>query len=158
MLLSQNAWPHVKDRLQCILPITLLVPRQSKERRLGTRHWAVVFATRSTLRSTPISIRQTDVDRLMIRTQSKGLVRVRVRVRVVAIYIQIKPFIVSKSTVVYGLKWCSEIESWSCYPEFFFLKNWRDLDFYEQKFQETEKFHVRKVKCFVRATESKMSV
>ena len=28
----------------------------------------------------------------------------------------------------------------------------------EQKFQETEKFHVRKVKCFVRATERKMSV
>ena len=48
--------------------------------------------------STLISIRQTDVDRLMIRTQSKGLVRVRVRV--VAIYIQIKPFIVSKSSVV----------------------------------------------------------
>ena len=41
---------------------------------------------------------------------------------------------------------------------FFFLKNWRDLDFYEQKFQETEKFHVRKVKCLVRATERKMSV
>ena len=40
----------------------------------------------------------------------------------------------------------------------FFLKNLRDLDFYEQKFQETEKFHVRKVKCLVRATESKMSV
>ena len=31
------------------------------------------------LRSTLISIRQTDVDRLMIRTQSKGRVRVRVR-------------------------------------------------------------------------------
>ena len=59
---------------------------------------------------------------------------------------------------MYGLKWCSEIESWSCYPEFFFLKNWRDLDFYEQKFQETEKFHVRKVKCLVKATERKMSV
>ena len=41
---------------------------------------------------------------------------------------------------------------------FFSLKNWRDLDFYEQKFQETEKFHVRKVKCLVRATERKMSV
>ena len=41
---------------------------------------------------------------------------------------------------------------------FFFLKNWRDLDFYEQKFQETEKFHVRKVKYLVRATERKMSV
>ena len=41
---------------------------------------------------------------------------------------------------------------------YFFLKNWRDLDFYEQKFQETEKFHVRKVKCLVRATERKMSV
>ena len=40
----------------------------------------------------------------------------------------------------------------------FSLKNWRDLDFYEQKFQETEKFHVRKVKCLVRATERKMSV
>ena len=45
MLLSQNAWPHVKDRLQCILPITPLVPCQSKERRLGTRHWAVALAT-----------------------------------------------------------------------------------------------------------------
>ena len=44
------------------------------------------------------------------------------------------------------------------HPEFFFLKNRRDLDFYEQKFQETEKFHVRKVKCLVRATERKMSV
>ena len=33
-----------------------------------------------------------------------------------------------------------------------------DLDFYEQKFQEIEKFHVRKVKCLVRATEKKMSV
>ena len=41
---------------------------------------------------------------------------------------------------------------------FFFLKNWRDLDFYEQKFQETEKFHVRKVKCLLRATERNMSV
>ena len=41
---------------------------------------------------------------------------------------------------------------------YFFLKNWRDLDFYEQKFQETEKFHVRKVKCLVRATERKISV
>ena len=30
--------------------------------------------------------------------------------------------------------------------------------FYKQKFQETEKFHVRKVKCLVRATERKMSV
>ena len=30
--------------------------------------------------------------------------------------------------------------------------------FYEQKFQETEKFHVRKVKFLVRATERKMSV
>ena len=30
--------------------------------------------------------------------------------------------------------------------------------FYEQKFQETEKFHVRKVKCLVKATERKMSV
>ena len=45
MLLSQNAWPHEKDRLQCILPITPLVPCQSKERRLGTRHWAVALAT-----------------------------------------------------------------------------------------------------------------
>ena len=52
----------------------------------------------------------------------------------------------------------SEIESYSCYPEFFFLKNWRDLQVYEQKFQEIEKFHVRKVKCLVRATERKMSV
>ena len=34
----------------------------------------------------------------------------------------------------------------------------RDLDFYEQKFQEAEKFYVRKVKCLVRATERKMSV
>ena len=41
---------------------------------------------------------------------------------------------------------------------FFFLKNWRDLDFNEQKFPETEKFHVRKVKCLVRATDRKMSV
>ena len=41
---------------------------------------------------------------------------------------------------------------------FFLLKNWRDLDFYEQKFQETQKYHVRKVKCLVRATERKMSV
>ena len=54
---------------------------------------------------------------------------------------------------------CSEIAflllpSWI----FFFLKNWRDLDFYEQKFQETEKFHVRKVKCLVKSTESKLSV
>ena len=31
-------------------------------------------------------------------------------------------------------------------------------DFYEQKFQETEKLHVRKVKFLVRATERKMSV
>ena len=30
--------------------------------------------------------------------------------------------------------------------------------FYEQKFQETEKFHVRKVKFLMRATERKMSV
>lgn len=45
MLLSQNAWPHVKDRLQCIFPITLLLPLQSKERRLGSRHWAVALAT-----------------------------------------------------------------------------------------------------------------
>ena len=45
MLLSQNAWPHVKYRLQCVLPITPLVPCQSKERRLGTRHWAVALAT-----------------------------------------------------------------------------------------------------------------
>ena len=41
---------------------------------------------------------------------------------------------------------------------FFSLKNERDLDLYEQKFQETDKFHVRKVKCLVRATERKMSV
>ena len=41
---------------------------------------------------------------------------------------------------------------------FFWLKNWRDLDFYEQKFQEIQKYHVRKVKCLVRATERKMSV
>ena len=41
---------------------------------------------------------------------------------------------------------------------FFSLKIWRDLDFYEQKIQETEKFHLRKVKCLVRATETKMSV
>ena len=53
---------------------------------------------------------------------------------------------------------CSEIESFSCHLEFFFLKKWTDLDFYEQKFQETEKFNVRKVKCLVRATERKMSV
>ena len=41
---------------------------------------------------------------------------------------------------------------------FFSPKNLRDFDFYEQKFQETEKFHVRKGKCLVRATERKMSV
>ena len=29
---------------------------------------------------------------------------------------------------------------------------------YEKKFQETEKFHVRKVKCLVSATEKEMSV
>ena len=40
----------------------------------------------------------------------------------------------------------------------FFSLKIEDLDFYEQKFQETEKFHVRKVKCLVRATERKMSV
>ena len=46
-----------------------------------------------------------------------------------------------------------------CILNFFFpFKNWRDLDFYEQKFQEKEKFHVRKVKCLLRATERKMSV
>ena len=78
-------------------------------------------------RSTLISICQTDVDRLMIRTQSKGLVRVRVRV--VAIYIQIKPFIVSKSSV------CVGVEVMHCRADaprrnptrailnFFFLKN-----------------------------------
>ena len=38
------------------------------------------------------------------------------------------------------------------------VQYWRDLDFYEQKFQETEKFHVRKLKCLVRATDRKMSV
>ena len=41
---------------------------------------------------------------------------------------------------------------------FFSLKNCSDLDFYEQKFQETEKFHLGKVKCLVRATERKMIV
>ena len=41
---------------------------------------------------------------------------------------------------------------------FFSLKNERDLDLYEQKFQETEKFHVRKVKCLVRTIDRKMSV
>ena len=41
---------------------------------------------------------------------------------------------------------------------FLFLKNWTDFDFYEQKFQEREKFHVRKVKCLVRSTDRKMSV
>ena len=50
--------------------------------------------------------------------------------------------------------WILIVPSWI----FLFLKNWRDLDFYEQKFQEIEKFHVRKVKCLVRSTERKMSV
>ena len=74
-------------------------------------------------------------------------------VRVVEIHIQIKPFIVSKSSVVLtrvqGWKWCTAepmlrdrllLESYWI----FFLKNWRDLDFYEQKFQETREISCRK--------------
>ena len=61
-----------------------------------------------------------------------------------------------------GVMHCRDDAPWSnptcAILNFFSLKNWRDLDFYEQKFQETEKFHVRKVKCLVRATERKMSV
>ena len=100
------------------------------------------ISTRPTLNS----IRQTDVDILMIRTQS----RVRVRVRV----------IYSNQTGVrhqifgsVGIEWCTPdrmlrvrillILSWIV----FFLKNWRHFDFYEHFIK---KFHIRKVKCLVR--------
>ena len=53
---------------------------------------------------------------------------------------------------------CSEIESYSCHPEFFFpLKIEETYTFKNRNFKR-QKFHVRKVKCLVRATERKMSV
>ena len=43
-------------------------------------------------------------------------------------------------------------------PNFFSLKIEETLTFMNRNFKRLEKFHVRKVKCLVRATERKMSV
>ena len=92
------------------------------------------------------SIRQTDVDTLMIRTQS----RVRVRVRV--IYLN-QTGIRHQILGGVGVRMMhSRSDAPSSNPTHsilncFFLKNWRHFDFYEHFIK---KFHIRKVKCLVR--------
>ena len=87
-----------------------------------------VFTLRIALNETLISIRPTDVDTLMIRTQSTVRVRVRVRVwvrvRVRVIYLNqtaIRHQILGGVGVSDALQiGCSEFESYSFYPELFF--------------------------------------
>ena len=77
-----------------------------------------VFTLRIALNETLISIRPTDVDTLMIRTQS--MVRVRVRViylNQTAIRHQILGGVGVSDALQIG---CSEFESYSFYPELFF--------------------------------------
>ena len=108
----------------------------------SVRDWPMVSKRGPTLNS----IRQTDVDTLMIGTQS------RVRVRVRFIYLN-QTGIRHQILGGVGVRVMhSRSDAPSSNPThsilncIFFLKNWRHFDFYEHFIK---KFHIRKVKCLV---------